>query len=197
MEHLFKEQITAMGRYFGQIVELYAAWAKTKGISYNKLAIIATLFYQPYGTQSQVCADWAIPKQTVSTICKGLEKEGFIHYLHIANDNREKCMALTKEGQVAFRPLMKELRTIETQALTIMGETQIQELLRSMHCFIEAFKAGATQVAAQEGTAQIVEELTLQDTKQIAAQATTQDTEQAAAQAGKTPITKVVSKANV
>ncbi|WP_251440025.1 MarR family winged helix-turn-helix transcriptional regulator [Veillonella intestinalis] len=146
MDRILKDQITAMGRFFGKTVELYAAWAKTKGLSYNKLAVIATLFYHPYGTQSQVCSDWAIPKQTVSTICKGLEREGLIYYMHINNDNREKCMALTREGQVIFRPIMKELQAIEAHTLTSLGEQQTAELLKEMNNFVQAFKEGLEQV---------------------------------------------------
>ncbi|SUP41522.1 MarR family winged helix-turn-helix transcriptional regulator [Veillonella criceti] len=150
MDCLQKEQITAMGRYFGQIAELYAAWAKSKGISYNKLAIIVTLFYQPYGTQSQICDDWAIPKQTISTICKQLIQDGLIYYMHINNDNREKCMGLTRAGQEKFRPLMKELQAVETHALTVMGEDNIAVLLEGMHQFIMAFREGVDKVTISQ-----------------------------------------------
>ena len=37
-------KIQALGCYFGRIVELYADWAKQEGLSYNKLAVIMTIF---------------------------------------------------------------------------------------------------------------------------------------------------------
>lgn len=57
MEQLRKQQIQALGCYFGRIVELYADWAKQEGLSYNKLAVIMTIFYGEKATQREICSE--------------------------------------------------------------------------------------------------------------------------------------------
>lgn len=145
MEQLHHEQMKAFGRYFGQITELYANWAKQEGLSYNKLAVIMTIFYYEDATQRKICSEWALPKQTVSTICKGFEQEGIISYTAGDKDSREKYMALTEKGLKIYIPIMARLNAIESHALQALGEEQVEIMLRNMEKFTTAFAEGVKE----------------------------------------------------
>lgn len=146
MEQLRKQQIQALGCYFGRIVELYADWAKQEGLSYNKLAVIMTIFYGEKATQREICSEWALPKQTVSTICKGFEQTGLITYTAGTEDNREKYMALTAKGLATYRPVMEKLQAVEFYALQKMGDEKVALMLACVEQFTSAFAEGAKEV---------------------------------------------------
>lgn len=131
---------------FGRIVELYADWAKQEGLSYNKLAVIMTIFYGEKATQREICSEWALPKQTVSTICKGFEQTGLITYTAGTEDNREKYMALTAKGLATYRPVMEKLQAVEFYALQKMGDEKVALMLACMEQFTSAFAEGAKEV---------------------------------------------------
>ena len=139
MKSLYHEQVLAIGTYFGQLNELYSQWAKRHGLTYNKVAIFYTLHHQEWGTQSQVCREWGISKQTLSTICKEMEREGYISYDVPHADKREKLMRLTAKGRDVIGPHMEELETIENNSLDAIGNNRIESMLDTMHRFLVHF----------------------------------------------------------
>lgn len=139
MKHLYHEQVLAIGSYFGQLNELYSQWAKRHGLTYNKVAIFYTLHYQEWATQSQVCREWGISKQTLSTICKEMEREGYISYDVPLADKREKLMRLTPKGRDVIGPHMNELETIESKSLDTIGTHRFESMLDTMHQFLTQF----------------------------------------------------------
>lgn len=142
-QHL--KQVAALGRYFGQINELYNVWAKQHGISYNKLAIYYTLVSQGHGTQRQICQEWGISKQTLSTICKELEKEGLIKFVVMPHDKREKQMELTELGVEKTTPLIDALQDHEYRTLEEIGEDRIDTWFDTMEQFIQVFSGQSDQ----------------------------------------------------
>lgn len=146
MDILHRKQMTALSRFFGQIVELYTRWAKKEGISYNKLAVIMTIFENEQATQRKICLEWGLPKQTVSTICKSFEQDGLITYSIGADDSREKYMTLTAKGKEYFEPMVKKLHAVESYALQKIGQERMAIMLQSMDLFTKAFGEGVTEV---------------------------------------------------
>lgn len=140
------EQVSALGRYFGQINELYNVWAKQHGISYNKLAVFYTLVSQRHGTQRQICQEWGISKQTLSTICKELEKEGLIKFVVLPQDKREKQMELTETGMETIKPLIVKLQNREYNTLEAIGEDRIDAWFDTMKQFIQVFSDQGEQL---------------------------------------------------
>lgn len=149
MKKEYWEQVSALGRYFGQINELYNIWAKQHGLSYNKLAVFYTLVSQGGATQRQICHEWGISKQTLSTICKELEKEGLITFVVIPEDKREKQIKLTEAGSIEIVPLIKKLQVLERNTLETIGEKRVDTWFSTMQQFIEIFSAQGKPTEAQ------------------------------------------------
>lgn len=149
MKKEYWEQVSALGRYFGQINELYNIWAKQHGLSYNKLAVFYTLVSQGSATQRQICQEWGISKQTLSTICKELEKEGIITSVVIPQDKREKQIQFTEAGSAMIAPLIKELQVLERNTLKIIGEKKVDTWFITMQQFIEVFSEQSRSAEAK------------------------------------------------
>lgn len=86
------EQMNTIEALFGmvsQIETLYAQWAKAQGISYKVLAVIYSIHRYDGCTQKQVCDEWRFPKQTLSTVCKQLQEQGYIVFEQSLEDKEK------------------------------------------------------------------------------------------------------------
>ena len=57
-----------------RITELYGEWAKQHGMSYHAMITLYALNQDRKCTQKQIAEEWLIPKQTVNTVVKELER---------------------------------------------------------------------------------------------------------------------------
>ena len=64
-----------------RITELYGEWAKQHGMSYHAMITLYALNQDRKCTQKQIAEEWLIPKQTVNTVVKELERQGFLKSL--------------------------------------------------------------------------------------------------------------------
>ena len=61
--------------------ELYAAVSKRHGLSYHTAMTLYALDQDEGCTQKEIAKTWLIPKQTVNTVVKELERQGFLKSL--------------------------------------------------------------------------------------------------------------------
>ena len=57
-----------------RIAEIYYRWGRKVGIKENLLALLYALSDGGHYTQKQICEEWLIPKTTINTLIKELEK---------------------------------------------------------------------------------------------------------------------------
>ena len=95
--------------------ELYAAVSKRHGLSYHTAMTLYALDQDEGCTQKEIAKTWLIPKQTVNTVVKELERQGYVFF-----------QTGKKEKQVRF-----------TEAA--MGEARFREMVEANRAFTEAF----------------------------------------------------------
>lgn len=130
------------GERANRINRLYADWAKSKGVSYNVMAVLYTAYHNDKCSQKYVCEEWSVPKQTVNTTCRDLMAKGIIEQVQSTGDKREICISLTEKGKAFANPLVGELLAIETRILSRMGQDRIKE-------FFDLY-ADYTEIVAEE-----------------------------------------------
>lgn len=70
---------------------LYSAFSKKQGLSYHALFILYAIDYSKSGcTPKEICDKWLIPKQTVNSVLRTFDKQGFVRYETCQNDKRKK-----------------------------------------------------------------------------------------------------------
>ena len=131
-----RQQMAAINTCISQSNMLYGEWAKQHGMSYNMLMILCTLDAGPC-TQKQVSESWMIPKQTVNTIVKGLERQGRVRFA-AGQDQKEKLVCLTAEGQAFAKEILEKMYQMEDRVLEQMGPELCEMLLKSERAFAEA-----------------------------------------------------------
>lgn len=133
-------KIDQLGMLSTQVYQLYADWAKKQGIHINMLAVFYMLNKYKRCTQKQVCDEWIVPKQTISTLCKQLQQQGFIRFDASSQDKREKMMELTDKGHLFAHPILTKLHQLEQQLLAEFKEQEMMKLIDGLQRFTLLFK---------------------------------------------------------
>ena len=118
--------------------ELYGIWAKRHGMSYNQIMVLYALNEQEPTTQKQIAENWLIPKQTVNTIVKELEKKDYVQFSD-ENSKRNREICFTEVGKKFADQMLKELYEIEERTLESLGKDRIQLFVELNELFTENF----------------------------------------------------------
>ncbi|AKA69348.1 MarR family winged helix-turn-helix transcriptional regulator [Clostridium scatologenes] len=112
--------------------DIYSDWAKRHNIQENVLfALYVINSAVPYCTQSQICNKLYLPKQTVSQILSGLEKDGYISKETNAEDRRNKIIKFTEKGERFATRILEELKVAEIEAFSQLSEKQRSTIIES------------------------------------------------------------------
>lgn len=112
-----------------RIHALYATWAKSKGINYNILTVLCSIYKSKGCTQRQICDEWCLPKQTVNTTCKELLNLELLTSEKNTTDKRETTLSLTDKGYEFILPICQELSSIEENIFNAMGNDKVYKLM--------------------------------------------------------------------
>lgn len=144
------------------IRDFYAVWQRIE-LLYEQLArrqklggvhtlfTLCALHENPNGcTQKQICEEWIMPKQTVSTILKTLEHAGYIYHSPSATDGRSKIIRLTDAGRAYIHPIVGTLLNAEHHTLAQMSEKSRRAMLGGMSLFCDIFSKEIEKVGTYE-----------------------------------------------
>lgn len=111
----------------------YAVFAKNHQMNANELAIFYTLWTQEQATQKYIADKYHLAKQTINSLCKRLETDGFIAGDVKENNKREKVISLTDKGKAFARPIIAPLLRQEGQVIDEFGIERLVFLLNEMN----------------------------------------------------------------
>ncbi len=110
-----KDFFYQFGRLLYQIDGFYSDFAKDYGVKENLLWILYALNDDKDHSQKEVCENWGLPRSTVNTIMKELERDKYITLSQIKGEKRELQVRLTDSGQEYADKLLKNLYAIEKE----------------------------------------------------------------------------------
>ena len=111
----------------------YAVFAKNHHINANELVIFYTLWTQEQVTQKYIADKYHLAKQTINSLCKRLETDGFIASNVKENNKREKVISLTDKGKAFAQPIIVPLLKQEGQVIDEFGIERLVFLLNEMN----------------------------------------------------------------
>lgn len=118
--------------------ELYGEWARRHGMSYNTMMTLYALDLRDGVTQKEITEGWLLPKQTVHTVVKELERRGYVR-LDTGRDKKEKRIFFTPEGRAYAREQLADLYAMEDRALEAIGAQAAQAVVTGQLAFTAAF----------------------------------------------------------
>ncbi|HIY54009.1 MAG TPA: MarR family transcriptional regulator [Candidatus Agathobaculum merdavium] len=119
-----------------KMTELYRTWAKRHGMSYNTMMALYALGQSRKCTQKQIADEWLIPKQTVNTVIKELERLGYISFEPLPG-SKQKVVCLTESGRAYADSCLHELYEIESSALRSLGQPLTDIFIECNLAFVE------------------------------------------------------------
>lgn len=119
--------------------QLYGEWAKRHGMSYNTMVVLDCLNWREACTQKQIAQDWGIPKQTIHSIVKDLERKGYVRYGQ-SEGKKEKKLFLTQEGKQYAEECLKGMHELEERTMERIGVKMQKALIESCLAYVKAFE---------------------------------------------------------
>lgn len=126
-----KNNLDQLGKLIIQGEKFFIQWAKKQNIHYPIFVIYHALINYGSCTQKRISAEWGIPKQTLSTLCRQLEKNGDIQFKE-GEDRREKQMQLTAQGLKKAQPLFDDFTQRHQQAFAKLGKQKTEQTIKNM-----------------------------------------------------------------
>ena len=117
-------------RLYKENCELYAEAAKSLGISEGAMWILYTLhlYNRPF-TQSELCEEVFMPKQTVNSALKKPQQEGYILLQFSENNKKSKQIILTVAGKALADNTVAKIIAAEKNVFGHFSADKIRELL--------------------------------------------------------------------
>lgn len=111
---------------------LYATLAKKRGITYHELLVLYTIREQGFCTQKQICDNYLLPRQTMNHVILDLRNRGLLELSPDHCVGREKAFVLSEAGKQYAAPLLHALNQMETQAIQVFGQEQVEKMVESV-----------------------------------------------------------------
>lgn len=131
-----REEIERINACMNRQSEFFSGWARQNGMSRSTVMVLYALDRDHAGTQKEVADWWLLPKQTVHTVVKDLERQGLV-VLEAGRDQKEKRIRFTPAGERFVKSHMQDLYESEERALGMLEPALREGLVQGFQAFTE------------------------------------------------------------
>jgi len=129
------------GRALYHVDSFYDEFAKHSNVSPALLWVLYALNDGKSHTQIEISIDWELPKTTVNTVIKELQKDGQVELVPIKGKRREMSIVLTESGKRFAENVLSELYKKEAEVYKSLG-TEERELVATLEKIAKRLKGG-------------------------------------------------------
>lgn len=124
------EILIRYNRIFKDTDKIYHGFAKSCGLSDCAFRILYLLREtDTQYTQADICSTLSVPKQTVNSALKNLERDGYISLNPAMNNKKNKIILLTYKGNELAENSADIVLKAEVKVLRQFSETELELLL--------------------------------------------------------------------
>lgn len=137
------ESVGLTGEYFALFQEwnaMYAAYAKSIGLSLTRLTVLRAIVENPECTQKQIAECSFLPKQTVNAVITCFLKDGIIWLDEKPGDRRSKLLHFTQKGRRRANRIVGRMREFENRVMERLSSKERAELIRLTRVYVTAYK---------------------------------------------------------
>ena len=122
------------GRALYHVDSFYDEFAKQSNISSALLWVLYALNDGKSHTQIEISNDWKLPKTTVNTVIKEIQKDGYVELVPIKGKRREMSIVLTESGKKFANNVLSDLykKEAETYKALSIEEQEIVVTLEKL-----------------------------------------------------------------
>ena len=116
------------GRALYHVDSFYDEFAKQSNVSSALLWVLYALNDGNPHTQIEISNDWELPKTTVNTVIKDIQKDGYVELVPIYGQRREMSIILTESGKAFADNVLSNLYKKEAEAFKSLSSAE-QEIV--------------------------------------------------------------------
>jgi len=112
------------GKALYHVDSFYDEFAKQSNVSTALLWVLYALNDGKPHTQIEISNDWELPKTTVNTVIKDIQKDGYIQLIPIKGKRREMSIVLTESGKGFADHVLSDLYKKETEVYKTLSSEE-------------------------------------------------------------------------
>lgn len=112
------------GRALYHVDSFYDEFAKQSNVSSALLWVLYALNDGNSHTQIEISNDWELPKTTVNTVIKEIQKNGYVDLIPIKGKRREMSIVLTENGKKYADRVLADLYKKETEVYKALSSDE-------------------------------------------------------------------------
>ena len=112
------------GRALYRVDSFYDEFAKQSNVSSALLWVLYALNDGKSHTQIEISNDWKLPKTTVNTAIKDIQKDGYVELVPIKGKRREMSIVLTESGKAFADNVLSDLYKKEAKAFKSLSSEE-------------------------------------------------------------------------
>lgn len=116
------------GRALYHVDSFYDEFAKQSNVSSALLWVLYALNDGNPHTQIEISNDWELPKTTVNTVIKDIQKDGYVELVPIKGKRREMSIILTESGKAFADKVLSNLYKKEAEVFKSLSSEE-QEIV--------------------------------------------------------------------
>ena len=116
------------GKALYHVDSFYDEFAKQSNVSSSLLWVLYALNDGNSHTQIEISNDWELPKTTVNTVIKDIQKEGYVELVPIKGKRREMSIVLTESGKTFADNVLSDLYRKEEEVFKLLSPKE-QEIV--------------------------------------------------------------------
>ena len=122
------------GRALYRVDSFYDEFAKQSNVSSALLWVLYALGDGNPHTQIEISNDWELPKTTVNTVIKEIQKDGYALLVPIKGKRREMSIVLTESGKKFADNVLSDLYKKEAEVFKSLSseEQEIVKVLKKL-----------------------------------------------------------------
>ena len=117
------------GRALYRVDSFYEEFAKKSNVSTALLWVLYALNDGNPHTQIEISNDWELPKTTVNTVIKEIQKDGYALLVPIKGKRREMSIVLTESGKKFADNVLSDLYKKEAEVFKALSSEE-QEIVK-------------------------------------------------------------------
>ena len=129
------------GRALYNVDAFYDEFAKQSNVSSALLWVLYALNDGNPHTQIEISNDWELPKTTVNTVIKEIQKDGYVELVPIKGKRREMLIVLTESGKAFADNVLSDLYKKEAEVFKSLS-TDEQEIVKVLEKLAGKLKGG-------------------------------------------------------
>lgn len=135
-----KTQLARLAEFTASLDSTFESYAKTQTVLLSELFVLYSFYHKKSLTQKDICDEWALPKQTVHTICKNLIAQSFVQMQDNPSDKRAKLLSLTDTGENYAKSIIAPLLEVENNTAQSFGIERLEKLIQEFAELEQIFK---------------------------------------------------------